>query len=224
MIAPLSFAAGALTWSAAEYCLHRFVGHGPRRRRPAALIDQLRPSGLLAAFNEEHLAHHTDPMYFAPTSHKAAAAAVVLTVSGILGSLVFGPRRGVSYALGFAAAYAGYEVLHRRIHTHAGRSRYARWMRKHHLYHHHKAPRANHGVTSPLWDQIVGTLEEVPRGQPLKIPRKVAPRWMLDANGEVAAEFAKDYVLVGSARKSAEPEPLSGEAHVVRDEPAPTTN
>jgi hypothetical protein len=199
MIAPLSFAAGALTWSAAEYALHRFVGHGPRLSPPRGWA-KLTPRGLAAAFNAEHLAHHADPMYFAPTSHKVLAAAAVLTVAGALGTIALGPRRGVSYALGLACAYAGYEVLHRRIHTHAGRTRYGRWMRRHHLLHHFKTPRANHGVTSDGWDRVGETLQRLDARAPLVVPRRHAPRWMLDTDGEISPEFREEYALAGGRR------------------------
>ncbi|MDP3279082.1 MAG: sterol desaturase family protein [Deltaproteobacteria bacterium] len=202
MFAPLSFAAGALTWSAAEYCIHRFVGHGPRRKRPASLRAQLTLEGLAGAFNEEHLAHHSDPQYFAPTSQKLLAATAAMTAATLVASVLLGPRRGIAYGLGFGLAYGGYEVLHRRIHTHAPRNAYGRWMRRHHLYHHHKTPRANHGVTSPVWDRWIKTEEQLGTQEPLRIPRKVAPPWMLDAQGEIAEQFAADYVLVGSAAKS----------------------
>lgn len=205
MISPISFAAGALAWSASEYCIHRFVGHGPKRKRPASLRAQLTPSGLAAAFNDEHLSHHSDPTYFAPTSHKLVAALAALAVSGTIASALFGPRRGLSFALGFGLTYAGYEVIHRRIHTHAGFGRYGRWLRRHHLYHHHKTPRANHGVTSPLWDFVAKTYEVLPASDPLRIPRKHAPAWLTDDKGEVKPEFVGLYALVG-APKRAEPQ------------------
>ncbi len=202
MIAPLPFLAGALAWSASEYVIHRFVGHGPRRRKTKGLLDRLTPSGLAAAFNEEHLAHHTDPSYFAPTSQKVAASLAVVGGSAVIGSLLMGPRRGISFALGLGATYAGYEVFHRRIHTRAPRTRWGRWLYRHHLYHHHKTPRANHGVTSPLWDRLVGTEERLPEDQPLRVPRRVAPPWLLDPEtGDVRDEHRRDYVVVGSDRK-----------------------
>ncbi len=196
MIRPLAFLAGALTWSASEYAIHRFVGHGPKRTRPTGLAQWLTPGGLAASFNEEHLAHHTDPAYFAPDSQKLIAAAAVTGVTATLGSLVIGPRRAISFALGLGSMYLGYEVLHRRIHTHPPKGRYSRWLRRHHLFHHHKTPRQNHGVTTPLWDRIVGT--EVKVEERIRVPRRVAPAWMVDESGELRPEHAADYELVGA--------------------------
>jgi len=52
--------AGALSWTAAEYGLHRFAMH------------ELRGKGLAS---REHLSHHADVTYFSPTSKKLASAA-----------------------------------------------------------------------------------------------------------------------------------------------------
>ncbi len=152
MLSPLSFAFGALSWSVVEYSLHRFLGHGPRTKRPDG-----RRSIWDGDFGSEHQAHHTDTRYFSPTANKLKLAVVVVPALAATGSILLGPRRGISFALGFGAAYAGYEILHRRTHTHAPRGAYSRWARRHHLQHHFTNPKQNHGVTSPLWDHVFGT-------------------------------------------------------------------
>ena len=128
--------------------MHRFVGHGPRRKRTVGRLGALYPASFVAAFAEEHIAHHADPTYFAPASKKAAAAAVVVPALAGLGSLFAGRGKGAAFALGFVGSYLAYEALHRRIHTEPPRSRYARWVYRHHLSH-HVSPKVNHGVTSP---------------------------------------------------------------------------
>jgi hypothetical protein len=196
------FAVGGMGWSVSEYLIHRFVGHGPRRRRPASWLARLSPAGLAAEFNEEHLAHHATPSYFAPTSHKVlAAAAAIPTLGGVLAPLL-GVRRATSFAVGFALVYGTYEIVHRRIHTHPPRGRYGRWVRRHHLLHHHRTPRANQGVTTPLWDVAFGTRRPLER---LRVPRQVAPVWLVDSRtGGVRAEHAADYELWPAKAASAE--------------------
>lgn len=203
MLAPLSFVAGSLSWTGLEYVIHRFVGHGPRRFRPKSILAQLTPSGIAGAFNEEHLAHHTDHRYFAPTSQKAIAAVAATTVATAVGSVVLGPRRGLSFGLGLGATYLGYEIMHRRIHTHGPVGAYGRWMWKHHLYHHFKSPRMNHGVTSPVWDRVFET--EVKAEGKIKIPRKHAPDWLLDGEGNVRAEYADDYEVARAPEVAPQP-------------------
>jgi hypothetical protein len=194
MMSILMAIAGGLGWTASEYVLHRFVGHGPKRKPRETILGRLTPGGLLAEFNREHLAHHTDTQYFAPTSRKMLAAVTVLPVFTLLLTPLVGIASALSFAGGFAVVYALYELFHRRIHTHAPRGPITRWMRRHHLLHHHKSPKLNHGVTSPLWDVFFGTL--TPLGK-LRIPRRHAPPWMLGEDGEVRPEYREDYELVG---------------------------
>ena len=171
---------GAFAWTFAEYALHDWVGHLTRGRTD---------------FSREHLEHHRREGYFAPTPKKARTAALVLVPLGLASTRLLG-LAGLAFTLGFAAAYLFYEVLHRRIHTHAPWNAYGRWARRHHLHHHHRDARTNHGVTSPLWDLVFGTLAPV---EPVRVPRKRAPGWMVGDTGELSSSYAGDYVLVGPA-------------------------
>ncbi len=190
------FLLGSATWTASEYVLHRFVGHGPKRTVPSSLLARLTPSGLLAEFNREHLAHHADPMYFASTSSKLmAAVGLIPVVTGALAPFV-GVRRAASFGVGLAATYGAYEFLHRRVHTHPPKNRYGRWLRKHHLGHHYESPRKNHGVTSPAWDIVFRTETKPER---VRVMRKTAPAWLTDENGAVRPEYAADYEIRGGA-------------------------
>jgi sterol desaturase/sphingolipid hydroxylase (fatty acid hydroxylase superfamily) len=134
-------------------------------------------------------------LYFAPTWKKGLAALVLVPVIGALAALVVGVEAGLSFGLGYALTYVGYEVLHRRIHTHAPINAYFAWMRRHHL-HHHVSPKVNHGVTTPLWDLALATREVA---EPVSLHRKLAPKWLVNEQGEVRAEFATEYRLVGRA-------------------------
>jgi sterol desaturase/sphingolipid hydroxylase (fatty acid hydroxylase superfamily) len=137
-----AFIAGAVVWTFAEYVLHRGLGHR-RAKNP---------------FTVEHLRHHANPGYFAPSWKKAIAASSVL---GLLAPPLFlaAGTVGLSGAVGFVLMYVVYEIIHRRLHTHPARTRYGEWCRRHHLHHHSRRARMNHGVTSPLWDWVFGTLE-----------------------------------------------------------------
>lgn len=190
-----AFVLGGLGWNAAEYAIHRWVGHGPKRKRAKTLLGRVTPDGLAGEFNTEHLAHHADPMYFAPSSHKALAAVAAIGMMGPVAAALVGRRRGWSFALGFSAMYLGYEVLHRRVHTHPPTGWYGRWRRRHHLQHHHRSPKDNHGVTANLWDHVFDTAVPLQR---VKVPRRQAPAWMLDDAGELRPEYAEDYELVGT--------------------------
>jgi 4-hydroxysphinganine ceramide fatty acyl 2-hydroxylase len=168
VITPAWFLVGSATWSAAEYAIHRWIGHGPKRPEPSSFVGRFTPAGLAYEFRREHLAHHADPSYFAPTSRKVLAAGVVMPLAALALTPILGVRRAASFVGGFALAYGTYEVLHRRIHTHPARGSYGRWRRRHHLFHHHKTPRANHGVTTPLWDIVFQTWKPNDETNPLR--------------------------------------------------------
>jgi len=116
-----------------------------------------------------------------------------------LGTWLLGPAVGVGLAAGWVLGYGFYEFQHAQAHLRAPRNRYERWLRKHHFHHHFGHPMANHGVTIPFWD-IVFRTREAPDVVP--VPRRLAAGlgWLLDDDGELRAEFAADYVLVGIDR------------------------
>lgn len=182
---------GGIAWTFAEYLIHKYVGHGPRLQPSARWWKNLGPRGLAAQFNFEHLAHHADPSYFAATWRKVTAALVAVPLVGGAASLLGGVARGVPFALGFAFSYALYEVLHRRIHSSAPLGRYGRWLRRHHLLHHYRTPRLNFGVTTPLYDVLFRS--HAPEAAPLVVPRRTAPKWLVDEAGEVREAYRLDY-------------------------------
>lgn len=172
--------AGVATWSLAEYLLHRFLGHD-KRTWPNP-------------FATEHIRHHSQGDYFAPGYKKALAAAATLALVLPLAMALAGVALGGLYSGSFVAMYLTYEWFHYRAHTHAGLNAYGRFLRRHHFYHHFGNPKANHGVTSPLWDWLFGTLEPADR---VRVPEKLAMVWLLDpATGDVRAQFANHYELV----------------------------
>lgn len=175
----LALCAGVLTWSLLEYLIHRFLGHLPR----------LRPN----PFATEHVRHHSEGDYFAPTWKKVLAAA--LLSGALLWPLTqaLGVTLGLAYLAGLMGFYATYEVLHRREHTCAGFGAYGRWARGHHFAHHYSDARYNHGVTSPLWDVVFRTYRPV---QTIRVPRKFVMPWLKDPHtGEVRADYADRFVL-----------------------------
>ncbi len=193
-LAPVAFLAGAATWSLAEYTLHRFAGHATRQRK-----SEQKPSLFDGDFGSEHQAHHRDTRYFTPTPRKLRAAAAAFAATSLLGSAIVGPRRAISFAVGLSLAYAGYEIVHRRVHTHAPKNAYDRWARRHHLHHHFGDPKTNHGVSSALWDHVFGT--HVTPGR-IRVPRRHAPDWLLDDGGQVRPEYAADYELAKPAPRA----------------------
>jgi hypothetical protein len=181
----LAAVTGAASWTAAEYGLHRFAMH------------ELRGRGLASV---EHLKHHADVTYFSPTSKKLVSAAGTTAVAYPVAASVAGRRWATAFTTGLLAMYFGYEVAHRRIHTHPATNRYGRWSRRSHLHHHFGAPMRNFGVTTPIWDKLLGSYDEP---GVVTVPRRMAPTWLVDDDGEVLAELAGDYIAKGARRPEA---------------------
>jgi hypothetical protein len=178
-------ALGAVGWTLAEYLLHRFVFHGASATRLGA---------------REHRKHHAQVDYFAPWWQKALAAAAATAIVLPVSIVSTGATLGLVFTAGFIGMYLLYEVLHRRAHTHPPRGVYGRWRRRNHFAHHFVDPRRAQGVTMPLWDFVFATRLPVER---VRVPRRLAMPWLVDAHGEIWPAYADDYELIGSARSDA---------------------
>ncbi|MBK9033828.1 MAG: sterol desaturase family protein [Myxococcales bacterium] len=173
----VTFALGACSWTLLEYVIHRWLGHDRRFRGNP--------------FGVEHVRHHAEGNYFAPTVKKLMVAVVVALGVGGPATLLAGAH-GAAAVGGLLVMYGAYEVLHRREHTHPGIGRYGRWARRHHFHHHFVDPRTNHGVTTPLWDLVFGTYRTP---EVIPVPEKLCMRWLLDDAGSVRREHADRYTL-----------------------------
>lgn len=170
---------GVLTWTLLEYLIHRWMGHDRRFKK--------------TPFGVEHIRHHVEGNYFAPTWKKLAFAVVFAAVIAPLACLVAGVAPGLAYVGGLIGFYGVYEWLHRREHTHAGWGPYGRWARRHHFHHHFVDGRANHGVTSPLWDLVFGTYQQPASN--IAVPKKLVMQWLVDATGAIRSEHATTFSL-----------------------------
>lgn len=176
-----AFVGGVLLWTLLEYVLHRWAFHERKLGKRAA---------------REHLRHHAKPDYFATWRHKLFLAVPVLGVLGGGGYLLAG-FAGLGLVAGTFVGWQVYELIHRATHVRAPLGRYGEWARSHHLHHHFQNPKVNHGVTTPVWDWVFGTLE---RPASIRVPRKHAQAfaWLLDEDGaEVRERYRGLYSLVG---------------------------
>ena len=177
-----ALAAGAALWTLGEYVLHRFAMHALNGR------------GIMS---REHLEHHVGSGWSFSYTHLLSWTGVILVgalVWSPIGWLLIGPP-GLALGAGWCLGYAGYEHQHAMAHLRGPSGRYSTWLRRHHFHHHFGHPRANHGVTTSVWDRAFGTYE---RPERVRVPRRLAQPWMLDGD-DLRPELEDDYVLVGSA-------------------------
>ncbi|HKG48468.1 MAG TPA: sterol desaturase family protein [Pyrinomonadaceae bacterium] len=151
----LFISSGILSWTVIEYVLHRFIFHYSAR---SAFGRKL----LYAA----HLAHHENPRaknrLFSSLLISLPVATAYLLLAWMATSSL---NASVHVFSGLTTGYSCYEWLHFQAHHRRPRLRLLRYLKKYHLLHHYQTPEHRFGVTSPLFDLILGTF------RPVRTPR-----------------------------------------------------
>jgi sterol desaturase/sphingolipid hydroxylase (fatty acid hydroxylase superfamily) len=151
----LTVGCGLLLFSFVEYCFHRWLFHGA--------------PGIAEAGHRKHhenpAGYDALPFFLPPLGMLGLGAALTLVLPTGIALLLAGA---------LAAGYAAYGLAHSAIHVLRFRGPMAlRWAANHHIHHHH--PRCNFGVTTPLWDVVLGT-RRVPATVPAGAPPRRRPR------------------------------------------------
>ena len=161
---------GVLSFTFVEYVLHRWGGHAS-------------PRGAWGHSVRKHLEHHTTPTYFPRTHQKLGAVLVLLPCVG-MGALL-GWSAGVAMFVGLGGGLGLYEFVHMNMHNRRTppRTPYGWMVARLHLHHHFVDATTNHGITSPLWDLLLGTYR---KPGPVRVPDRpgVSPRWILEHAGD----------------------------------------
>lgn len=152
VMAALAMAA-LVVWTFTEYAVHRFVFHlaptSPARQRLQFMI---------------HGIHHEDPANPERLLMPPLPAAIGLASLYPLFRAALGPTLIEPFFAWFLLGYLAYDYTHFAIHSTRPRTRLGRYLRRRHMLHHFVTPEARWGVTSPLWDWVMGTMGE--RAQP----------------------------------------------------------
>jgi dihydroceramide fatty acyl 2-hydroxylase len=140
---------GVLLWTFAEYVLHRYVFHylGPR-------LWQRRMHFVL------HGVHHDFPQDSGRLVMPLGASIPMGAGFYLFFRAVAGPVFVDPLFIGFALGYLTYDGTHYAIHHFRMSSRWGKWIKRHHMIHHHTGAHARWGVSSPLWDWIFGTMRD----------------------------------------------------------------
>ena len=173
---------GAVLWSFMEYVLHRFAFHEAKGKNDGS---------------REHLRHHGSDDTVLESWYLSWAGVVLVSLALIpfLGRLASQPDLGWGVGIGYLLGYGFYDLIHWRAHRRPIANGYEARVRKHHFTHHFHAPLKNHGVTTPFWDHVFGTYVEV---EAVRVPRRMAMRWLIDDDGEVRPEYRDTYELRGT--------------------------
>jgi sterol desaturase/sphingolipid hydroxylase (fatty acid hydroxylase superfamily) len=138
--------AGTLGWTFVEYVLHRFVFHLPATKiRPIRFV--------LFTMHGYHHEFPNDP------GRLVAPPVLSWPISALLALLfwaLFGPWWQAIFA-GTLLGYLAYDWMHYYNHHGTPKSRFGRFMRRFHMEHHYKNATTQFGLSSPLWDLVLGT-------------------------------------------------------------------
>ncbi len=142
----IAVAVGALVFFGSEYTTHRFLFHAPPQRNTFVLKLQQRL----------HYDHHVTPdelgLLFLPVWF-------VLPVASLTFAIFFAIARDLSASaamlLGAVLGLFYYEWVHYVAHIpFVPKTRFGRWIKKYHLWHHFKNERMWFGVTNPSMDFV----------------------------------------------------------------------
>jgi len=153
-------AVGLLIWTLAEYALHRSVFHWTNNTT----------FGKRFHFYA-HGVHHDYPN----DSDRLVMPLLTSLPLAVLFWVIFYFAFGVVHAeplyMGFALGYLAYDGTHYAVHHFKQTTRIGKYIKRHHMLHHHMDHDGGFGVSSPLWDLVFGTM---PKVKPIKKPSDAA--------------------------------------------------
>lgn len=143
----LTFIAGMILWSFAEYMLHKHLFHFESNNK------------FLKAFHfAMHGYHHEHPNDINRLFMPPIPALIFLSVFFLIFYLIIGNYAWYFHP-GFELGYLIYSFIHYSIHKKES-SRKLEKLRHHHILHHYKTPDKAYGVSSRTWDRIFRTMPQ----------------------------------------------------------------
>ncbi len=140
------FLLGWFIFSLLEYLAHRFVFHMDTDTPAKARIQY--------TFHGNHHEYPKDKERLAmpPVVSVLIASFLFFVFKLIFGQFVFGVVAGLLFG------YALYLFVHYAVHAYPPPKNFLKQLWIHHSIHHYKDPNAAYGVSSPLWDYLLGTM------------------------------------------------------------------
>ena len=142
----LVFGLGILSWSLAEYLLHRFVFHFEPDTRWGRRLHFI-----------IHGVHHDfphDPMRLVMPPSVSVPLSILIF---LLFRLLLGPAWVLPFFAGFLIGYLAYDMTHYHIHHHRSTNKLSLAVRRYHYRHHFQQSDRGFGVTTPFWDRVFRT-------------------------------------------------------------------
>ncbi len=139
------FLVGLLIWTLVEYAMHRFVFHYEPKSKWGKQLHFVM-----------HGVHHDYPNDASRLVMPPALSLPLTVVFYGLFAVLFGRVAPALFA-GFLVGYLFYDMLHYAAHHFSMKRGVWRWLKNYHLRHHYRDDHTGYGVSSPLWDYVLGT-------------------------------------------------------------------
>ena len=154
-IAIAFYVAALPIWTYLEYLAHRFILHGTfRKSKHSWKVYKTLANRFLDPLHWEHHARPFDGLHINGELHNLVP---VFAVSAGL-SFIFPIYTMPMLVAGIWQFYCVEEWVHHSVHYYNLRDPYFRYMKKHHFYHHtSNGMTRGFGLTSGIWDRVVGT-------------------------------------------------------------------
>jgi len=141
------FVFGLLLWTLTEYVLHRFVFHWNAKSRAGKYFVFL-----------FHGLHHDDPQDPTRLVMPPVPAILIVSLLWALFGMIF-PAQFLEVIMAFfLIGYLCYDYIHYATHHFPMTGKVGRYLRKYHLQHHYSGEASKYGVSSPLWDYVLKTV------------------------------------------------------------------
>jgi sterol desaturase/sphingolipid hydroxylase (fatty acid hydroxylase superfamily) len=140
------FFAGLLGWTLVEYLLHRWLFHLP-------------PSSIRIVKEVQYVLHGYHHDFPDDPGRLVAPPALSWPLAlgvGLIYAALFGSWWTAVFA-GTVAGYLGYDWMHYYTHHARPKNPVGRFMRRFHFEHHFGTAYSQFGLSSPLWDYLLGT-------------------------------------------------------------------
>lgn len=137
---------GLMMWTLSEYFLHRYVFHFYPKSKLGQRIHFI-----------FHGVHHDYPNDAKRLVMPPSASIPMALALYVLFQLFLPEDTGYAFFSGFLMGYLIYDMTHYALHHANFKSNFWKKLKKHHMLHHYSDPTKGYGVSSTIWDKIMGS-------------------------------------------------------------------
>ncbi len=137
---------GIGVWTLTEYTLHRFIFHFEFKSELGHKIHFM-----------FHGVHHDYPNDSRRLVMPPSVSVPLAVLFYFVFTLILGPVNVASFFVGFILGYLAYDMTHYAVHHYNMHNRIWLAIKNHHMRHHYMDSTRGFGVSSPIWDEVMGT-------------------------------------------------------------------